>query len=524
MADSFNLSAECLQFARSTPEATALVFARLKTQSNEAARFHFESWSFAAAEERVLAMARLLRKRLGGTGKASAAERPRVLLRLTHGPDFAFAFFAIIAAGAVAVPVSPQLGASEVEFLIADAEPALILHEPGLPLPDALNPNGAGLALYSIAALRAQLAESSASTYAATAPDDPAFLIYTSGTSGRPKGVLHAQRSVIGRRPMRAGWTGLGPDDRLLHAGQLNWTYSLGVGLMDPWVAGATAILYDGGSAGPARPELWVPLLKASRATIFAAVPALYRRILKYTPADDWATLQTFGALRHGLSAGESLSVELHARWCEISGRPLYEALGMSEVSTYISSGPATPTRPGLPGKPQPGRRIAVLDPRDNSPRECAPGEIGLLAVHRTDPGLMLGYWRRPDEDQIVYRGEWFTGGDLVRVESDGYLRYHGRNDDVMTVSGYRVAPLEIEQVLEAHPDVLEAGVREEPRGADLRIIVAYIVPREPERRPEAGLTQYLEERLAAYKRPRELHLRDRLPRTANGKLIRSAF
>lgn len=546
----FNLSAECLQFARTNPDASALCFARLapdhpawepdnRPQSYAPDDFLFETWSFGAAEDRVLAMAAALRAQLdahsAGQSPTDAAIPPRVLIRLAHGPDFAFAFFAIIAAGAVAVPVSPQLSAAEVAFLISDARPTFVLvfQAGDLPLPDAAVLDAAGCTVLPIAQLQTRPLDSASAAaagssrgtaaYASTAPDDPAFLIYTSGTSGRPKGVLHAQRSVLGRRPMRTGWTGLGPGDRLLHAGQLNWTYSLGVGLMDPWVAGATAILY----AGPGRPELWLPLLTASRATIFAAVPALYRRILKYTPPAAWAGLD---ALRHGLSAGESLSVELHARWSALSGRPLYEALGMSEVSTYISSGPATPTRPGLPGKPQPGRRIAVLDPTAASnaiARECSPGETGLLAVHRSDPGLMLGYWQRPEADAAAYCGDWFTGGDLVSAEADGYLRYHGRNDDVMTVSGYRVAPLEIEQALEAHPEVLEAGVREEPRGADLRIIVAYIVLRQAAPDSDAAelkerLQQHLHEHLAAYKRPRELHFRSQLPRTANGKLIRA--
>jgi acyl-coenzyme A synthetase/AMP-(fatty) acid ligase len=149
-------------------------------------------------------------------------------------------------------------------------------------------------------------------------------------------------------------------------------------------------------------------------------------------------------------------------------------------------------------------------------------GEIGLLAVHRDDPGLMLGYWNRPDEETLVYRGEWFIGGDLASFDEDGYVSYHGRNDDVMNAMGYRVSPLEVEACLSLHPAVAEVAVTELKVREDVSVIAAFVVPKDPDEDMDAGpLLAFAHERLAAYKCPREIIFTEKLPRTANGKIMR---
>lgn len=199
----------------------------------------------------------------------------------------------------------------------------------------------------------------------------------------------------------------------------------------------------------------------------------------------------------------------------------MYESLGMTEVSTYISSGPSTPVRPGSPGKPQPGRCIAILPEEGDSTEPLPPGEVGLLAVHRSDPGLMLGYWRRPEEEAAVFRGEWFIGGDLAAMDEDGYVWFHGRADDVIKSLGYRLSPLEIESVLETHPAVAEAAVIDLPVDGQVSLLTACIVPREGAGLSEEALVAHLEPHLARYKRPRLYRFVESLPRTRNGKLQR---
>lgn len=431
----------------------------------------------------------------------------RVMIRMGNEVDYVLVHFGALAAGLVSLPSSPQLTPSEAAFLMEDSGAAAIAVGEGCIVADA----GCRIVLDAgrIAALKAGPA---LPDYADTAADDPAMLIYTSGTTSRPKGVLHAHRTAFGRRPMVAHWLGLTESDVMLHAGTMNWTYTLGVGLSDPWSVGATAVLYD----GPRDPGVWPRLIAEYRATIFAAVPTLYRQILKYGAVGA----HDLTSLRHGCTAGEPLPLELLDAWTAATGKPLYEALGMSEISTYVSSGPTIPVRPGSPGKPQPGRRVAIL-PVDGEPVPLPAGERGLLAVHRSEPGLMLGYWNRPEEEAEVMRGAWFVGGDLARLDADGYLWFEGRNNDLMKAMGYRVSPNEVEAVLAVHPAVAEVGVTELPVRADVSVICGFVVL-QPGAEPDAeGLLAWCAERLAAYKRPREIRFLEALPRTANGKVQR---
>jgi acyl-coenzyme A synthetase/AMP-(fatty) acid ligase len=402
------------------------------------------------------------------------------------------------------VPSSAQLTPREVAAIAQDLEPALVCVGDGLAAPAVAAPTIAG------AELRA-LREHAPAGFADTGADEPAFMVYTSGTGGRPKGVVHAQRAAWARRMMWDGWYGLTPDDRVLHAGAFNWTYTLGAGLTDPWAIGATALIY----AGPPDRAVWPALAAAHGATIFAAVPGVYRQMLG-AGADLAAG---FAGLRHGLSAGEALPGAVRAAWEAATGRRIYEALGMSEVSTYVSFAPGRPPVPGQAGFPQPGRRVAILAEDGSGP--VARGEDGLLAVSRRDPGLMLGYWRRPEETAGVFRGEWFLTGDRARMEAGGAITYLGRADDVMNAGGFRVSPGEVEAALESHPGVREAAAVELAVREGVSIIAAFYVP-EGEPPPEADLAAHCAARLAAYKTPRAFHVRAALPRDANGKLRRA--
>jgi acyl-coenzyme A synthetase/AMP-(fatty) acid ligase len=479
--------------ARLRPDKTALVMVGDGT---------VERLSFGAVERAVRGIA---------AGLLGLGLRPgdRVMIRMGNEVDYVLVHFGALAAGLVSLPSSPQLTEGEAAFLMENSGAAALVVGSGCTVaPEALG-DRLLLDAPTIAALKAG---PPLPDYADTAADDPAMLIYTSGTTSRPKGVLHAHRAAYGRRPMLDHWLGLTESDVMLHAGTMNWTYTLGVGLSDPWSVGATAVLYN----GPRDPAVWPRLIAEYGATIFAAVPTLYRQILKYGGPEA----HDLSRLRYGCTAGEALPVELLAAWTEATGKPLYEALGMSEISTYISSGPTIPVRPGSPGKPQPGRRVAIL-PVEGEPVPLPAGETGLLAVHRSEPALMLGYWNRPEEEAEVMRGDWFVGGDLARFDEDGYLWFEGRNNDLMKAMGYRVSPNEVEVVLAAHPAVAEVGVAELPVRADVSVICGFVVP-QPDAEPDAeALLAWCAERLAAYKRPREIRFLDALPRTANGKVQR---
>jgi acyl-coenzyme A synthetase/AMP-(fatty) acid ligase len=487
----------CLEPAcRATPDKTALIV----VNDPEAPESAIERWSY---RELDLAVRRI------AAGLRSLGLQPgaRIMIRMGNTSDYALMFFGAIAAGYVPLPSSAQLTEEEADFLLEDSGASLLAISDELsiaPLP--------GVRMLGPADIADLKNAHDPMEYIDTDADDPAFLIYTSGTMGRPKGVLHAQRSAWGRRPMYRDWYGISSADIMLHAGAFNWTYTLGVGLTDPWANGATAVLYN----GPRDVTVWPRLIERFRATLFATVPGLYRQILKYCDLTGY----DLASLRHGLTAGEALRPALLTAWREATGLELYEALGMSECSTYISSSPGAPIRAGSPGKPQTGRCIGAI-PIEAGEAPLPAGEVGLLAIHRSDPGLMLGYWNRPEEEALVYRGVWFTGGDLASFDADGYMTYHGRNDDVMNAMGYRVSPLEVEHCLSHHPAVSEVAVTELSVRDDVSIIAAFVIPKDPDEADAGPLLSFAHEHLASYKCPREIIFTETLPRTANGKVLR---
>jgi acyl-coenzyme A synthetase/AMP-(fatty) acid ligase len=491
-----NLARYCLgSSAERQPDKTALVVCDDPQRPAEAAR-----WSYGEIEDLVLRMGR-------GLASRGLAPGERVFIRMGNSVDYALVFFAANAAGLVPIPSSPMLSVPEAHAMVADCRPAAVVSDGTLELPP-LADGTAVLGPDDIASLK----RAPRGDYALTRRDDPAFLIYTSGTSRVPKGVLHGQRAVWGRRPMYRGWYGLGRDDVVLHTGAFNWTYTLGTGLFDPWANGATALLY----CGPRDVTVWPRLVRAHGATIMASVPSLYRQMLKYCALE----VGSLTPLRHGLSAGEVLSPALFHEMVARAGLTLYEALGMSEISTYVSSSPEVPSKPGSPGRPQPGRAVAIL-PVEGGTEPLKAGETGLLAVHGSDPGLMLGYWNRPDEARQAFRGDWFVGGDLATMDEDGYIWFEGRNDDLMNAFGYRVAPQEVENVLLGHPAVAEAGVAQVRVREDVSIIAAFVVAADGAACDAAAIMAHAERHLARYKLPREINIVELLPRTPNGKLLR---
>ncbi len=479
----FNLAAHVLAHADDTPDKVALAVLRLSGA---------ERFSYARLKQAVLGT---------GTGLLRAGLTPCdiVLMRLGNTVDFPIAYLGAIAVGLVPVPTSSQLTAPEVAKMIATLNPAAILQGPGIAVPKTDRP------IIDQPALEAMRDLPPASVDIGD-PNRLAYIIYTSGTSGVPRAVCHAHRAIWARQMMMQGWYGLRPEDRLLHAGAFNWTYTLGTGLMDPWTMGATALIPDGGIT-PAQLPL---LLKRHDATIFAAAPGVYRKMLAET--DNAMALPK---LRHGLAAGEKLSDPIRQAWHDATGTAIHEAYGMSECSTFISASPDHPAAPGTLGRPQPGRHVAIVGP--DGPVEI--GQEGTIAIHRDDPGLMLGYLNAPEDTAARFQGDWFLTGDQGLMTQDGDVTYLGRADDMMNAGGFRVSPLEVEAVLNQFPGITQAAVTDIEVKQDARLIMAFYTGPAPV--DESDLSAYVRENLAAYKRPRGFFHVESLPTGANGKLLR---
>ena len=355
--------------------------------------------TFAELATRTSQFAQLLRDLGVGAGD-------RVLVRLPNCLEYSVVFLGAMKRGAVPVPTSIQLTADEVLFLARDAGAVALattraswnaLHVE-LERLDGLRDvflTGDGDA---VAATRVRLHDLDDALAAIThwdpphptRADDPAYLVYTSGTTDYPKGVLHAHRSLLGRQPASEYWFSFAPGggDRVLHAGKYNWTYVLGTGLMDPLYRGQTTIVYEGALA----PHVWPRLIAEHGATIFIAVPTVYRQIVQKT-AYGHADVPT---LRHCMCAGESLSGEVLAAWRDRFRQDIYEGLGMTECSYYISQPRGWPIRPGSAGFPQPGHDVRLLDPATMTP--VPTGAEGMLCIPRSDPALLLRYWNREAE------------------------------------------------------------------------------------------------------------------------------
>ena len=493
-----NLARYCLaQSAQDFPDKTGLIAATTSDGTG-----NDESWTYSELEKIVLT---------GSRGLLERGLKPgdRLLIRMDNTPHYAFLFLSACAAGIIPIPTSSQLSAREIAYIIADATPTAIAVDPDLAMPET----DSGTRVLGIDEISNLLTSGPCGCYARTHNNDPAYLIYTSGSSGNPKGVLHAHRAVWGRRPMYRGWYGISHKDIILHAGAFNWTYTLGTGLFDPWANGATPVVYTGTRTA----EVWPQLISSQKASLFAAVPGVYRQILKYNSN----LKQHVSSLRHGLVAGEPLPLTVALEWERETGTRLYEALGMSEISTYISSSPFTGIKPGSPGKAQEGRCLAII-PQHGDPLPLPPHQQGLIGVHRSDPGLMLKYWNQEAKFEDTFRGEWFCGGDLAEIDEDGYFWFKGRDDDLMNAQGYRVSPVEIEQILMQHEQVHEAAVAEIRVRKDVSIIAGFIVPEKNQPVSSEDLTAFLKPRLADYKCPRQFVFVPALPRSANNKLLRN--
>ena len=452
----------------------------------------------------------------------------RVLIRLPNSLAYPTAFLGTMKRGAIAVPTSTLLVAEEVRYLAEDSGASvLVTHKSQWPalkeelshLPQLRHVLLAGPGDLPASDGAPLLHDFDAGVAAidvwepahASKAEDPAYLVYTSGTTGHPKGVLHAHRAMIGREPAREYWFDFHPGDRILHSGKLNWTYVLGSGLMDPLYNGKTVILHEGANDA----WLWPRLIAKHGCTIFIGVPTIYRQIIQKTELGG----QDVPTLRHCMSAGEHLSDEMLHAWRDRFGMDIYEAIGMSELSYYISQHPGKPIRPGAAGFPQPGHQVRLLD---EELEPVAQGEEGMICIPESDPGLFIRYWQLPEETAAVRRDGWFLTGDYAREDPDGYIWFLGRRDDIINTFGYRVSPHEVERVMKTHPGVADCVAIGEDLDKEKTLVAACIVPVPGVQLHEDDLLAFGAAHLAGYKRPKRIHLVQDYPRTKNGKVVRA--
>ena len=458
----------------------------------------------------------------------------RILIRLPNSLDYPIAFLGAMKTGAISVPTSTLLTAEEVAYLARDSGAVVLVTDAAawenmsaeMQANIAQTPNLKHLlltqqtgdttasAVFNILPLTSALAAVNHVQAAyPTRAEDPAYLVYTSGTTGYPKGVLHAHRALLGRQPAAEYWFNYSDQlqDRIMHSGKFNWTYVLGTGLMDPLYLGKTVIVHEGKNDA----QKWLELIAKHKATIFIGVPTIYRQLLQKTTA----TQADVPSVRHFMSAGEHLSDEVLTQWRERFGVDIYEAVGMSEFSYYLSQSIYRPIRAGSAGFPQPGHDLELLNPDTREP--VAEGEEGMICVPETDPGLFLSYWNLPEETAKYKHDGYFFTGDYAKYDADGYIWFLGRKDDIIKSFGYRVSPYEIERVYKGHPAVADCAAIGEEIEKDKLLVVIYVIPKPDVVLQADELIAFGKQHLATYKTPKTVYLTKEFPRTKNGKILR---
>ncbi len=344
-------------------------------------------------------------------------------------------------------------------------------------------------------------------------PDDPAFAICTSGSSGPPKRVLHGHRWVIaGGDPVIHVAMQFAPGDIVLMPQELSWLFVLGCAFLLPIAAGATAALYT----GRFEPEKLLACIERYRATKLVTVPTVLRMLVGLPGVEERYDL---GSLRECWCGGEPLAEETYRQATRRLELEIYELIGQTEVWLYMSNYPGVPNKRGSLGRLLPGRHAAVID---DEGRLLPPGESGHLVVAADDPAIALGYHGLDAEWQARIKGRWFYTGDIAYRDEEDYYFYVGRSDELIKSRGYRIAPGEVETATMSHPAVLEAGVVGIPDavlGQRVKAFVVLTAGRQPSETLADEIMNCVRAAIAPYKAPKEIEFVAELPKTSTGKI-----
>ncbi|MGH8426694.1 MAG: class I adenylate-forming enzyme family protein [Gammaproteobacteria bacterium] len=488
---------------RETPEHTALVFGDTRLSYAD----------FADAVERSAgAMAAL------GIGAGD-----RVGLHLHNSPELATLYFACFRIGAVAVPVNTRYRRRETEYALNHCEARLLIVDGEL----VEEVRGISETVPTLAHVRvigdagdeahrpwaaALEAASAPAPEVAIEDDAPAAIFYTSGSTSRPKGVTHTHRSLADCAKSRSKTNGFGPDDVWLISSSMVHIGGTAGQLFPAMRNGSTAVILPRHD-----PETYLDLVCKYRPTRSFLLPTLLLDVLDHPACCD-ADCGCFTELYCG---GDAVTEEMRERWSAATAAPLVQLLGMTECEAYCIERPGEARREGSVGRPRDGVELRIVD---SSGRELPRGAEGEIVIR--SPSMMIGYWEEPEHTATTLRDGWLYTGDLGRVDEDGYVWFVGRSKEIIIRAGSNIAPGEVEDVIEEHPDVLAAAVVGAPDPRLGQIVAAFV-----EREPDKGsaltaqeLAEWSARSIAAYKVPECWIFVDRIPRNSVEKIDRAAL
>jgi benzoate-CoA ligase family protein len=468
--------------------------------------------TYAQLLERVNRAGNVLRNRF------DVRMEERVVLLLLDGPEFIYTFFGAVKIGAVPIPTSTLWKPADYEYVLNDSRArVVVINEALLPQLDSIPRERlrylehvvvAGQALHELMATASPELEAEP-----TSKDDPAFWLYSSGSTGFPKGCVHLQHDMVVCTELYGkGILRMTAQDRCFSVAKLFFAYGLGNAMYCPFGVGATAILWPG---PPAAANVYA-VIERYRPTLFFSVPTNYGMLLAHTREGRDFDLSS---IRHAVSAGEALPPAIFERFKRRFGVEILDGIGSTEIlHIFISNRPGG-IRPGSSGQLVDGYEARIIDEQNC---DVATGEIGNLLV--SGDSTCACYWNKHEKTKATIEGRWIRTGDKYYRDADGYYWYAGRSDDMLKVGGIWVSPIEVENALLEHPTVQECGVGARADHDGLLKPYAFVVLRVGQSRtPElaAELQQFVRSRLADYKRPRWVEFIDELPKTATGKVQR---
>lgn len=507
----FNFATDVVDHYAQEADGLALIWANAQGQEEH---FRFSDISRLSMRAATALTAR-------GIGKGDI-----VLIMTPRIPQWQIAMVACLRIGAIAIPCIEMLTASDLAYRIRHAGvKGVICRTSQVGKFEGLLDNvTARIAIGGEVAGfddwdQALATASSAIQPAEVLADDPAVLYYTSGSTGMPKGVLHAARGVYAWRGSAEFWLDLGPGDIIWCTADVGWSKAGTSILFGPWSMGACSFFYD----GPFDATKRLQLLERYQITVYCAPGTELFRII-----DEKISAYDLSNLRHTVSAGETLNEVVAERWRSRTGIPILEAYGQTETLMTLLNYPCKALRNGSMGLPMPGLDIEIVDLEG---RRLPAGHEGEIAVRLPAPQIMLGYLNDSEKTaQSIVQADseqWFLTGDRGIRDTDGYFYYRGRSDDVISSSGYRVGPSEVENALLEHPAVLECAVIGKPDQERGEIVKAFVVLRDNMELTDQfkkEIQEHVKKTTAPYKYPREIESITELPKTLTGKIQRKAL
>jgi benzoate-CoA ligase family protein len=459
--------------------------------------------TYSALHDRV-------RRTAAGLRRSGLEPEQRLLMFMVDGPEFVTVFLAALRIGAVPVPVSTMLRADGLTGLLRDSRARYL----------AVSDEFADLGMAAAAGAPELLGvldaeyldeiargELSDDVYT-TSEDSPAFWLYTSGTTGSPKGAMHRHGAIrVVCETYGSQVLGIKPDDRCLSASKAFFAYGLGNSVLFPLSVGAAAVL----EPAPSRPDVIADRAQNYGATLFFGGPTFFANMLNANLPGD-----ALPKVRIAASAGEALPAELHRRWTSHFGIDIIDGIGMTEMLHIFLSNRPGATHPGTTGVAVPGYQLLILDDQSQPVPQGSPGTLFV----RGD-STATGYWSRYAASRQVFQGQWLRTGDTYVLNADGTYTCLGRSDDVLKVSGMWVAPAEVENRLLAHDAVAQAVVVGARDTDGLDKTVAFVMPQAGREIGEDDLIAFCRQNLESFKRPRRVVFVDAYPMTATGKIRR---